>query len=241
MQANLSNLAQVRIRFKHNSDWTRNTFGKPFIFKSLKWYSILKAENIEILLCRCTSKVNSIPGFMDKMVDSRKLFDIVKELSISHGVNLYVVTGPYANTVRSILTHNDAVYSDSTIVDGWQKWNVTIPRNRIPSMLVDLKTIGQVESVEPVDKPGEPEKMILFPNSNLDLGVLKLLLGESEFKIIEKAISMGFFLEQRRAHLSDIADMLSKNKSTISRQYRSAINKIMKLVTFNIQLGDISK
>ena len=61
-------LVQLKIEFKHKSDWTKNTLNKPFIFKSLRWFSIPGSKNVEIILGKCISGKNNISLFMNKMV-----------------------------------------------------------------------------------------------------------------------------------------------------------------------------
>ena len=235
----LEDLVQLKIEFRHKSDWTKGTVNKPFIFKSLRWFSILDSRNVEMLLSKCISGKNKIPPFMNKMVVNQRLFRIVDELKISPNVQLHVVTGPFVNTVRSILSHNRSVFSDSIIKNGLQIWTVMLQKSNLENLISDMKEIGEIQSITTSDSFEAREKMIFFPNSNLDLDVLKLLLGESEYRIIESAIKMGLFLDQRKITLTELAKLHSKTKSTVSRQYHSALNKIMKLVTYNIGIEAI--
>lgn len=227
-------LVQLKIEFKHKSDWTKNTLNKPFIFKSLRWFSIPGSKNVEIILGKCISGKNNISLFMNKMVTNQKLFRIIDELDISSTVQLYVFTGPYVNTVRNVLARNNSVFSDSIIKNGLQVWNVIIQTSSLGNLISDLEEIGEIQSITTYDSPETQKNIIFSPINNLDLKILNLLLSKSEYSLIEEAIKMGLFMSHRKINLTELAKLHSKNKSTVSRQYHSALEKVMKLVTYNI-------
>lgn len=226
-----STLALVRFEFQHSSDWSRLTINKPFEFRSFRNYSLSRMENVEVLVSRSRSKGKNVELFLQKMISIGKIYEVVNSFEFSPKVGIHVIAGPYSRTVRELLKKYDAASYSSCISNGYQKWEVTIPDKNFTKLIGDLRKLGTVKNVEKTSfRNGE--RVVFFDQNSINLDLLSILLSEKEFQIVVTAIKMGFFEETRKTSITDIARRMNRNKSTIDRELRSAVSKILKLILY---------
>lgn len=236
---NYEELAHIRFQFAHSSDWSRFTRNKPFEFRSFRNYSLSKSENVEVLISKSHSKGQSVNKFLAKMVSLGKIYEIMNTMEFSSTVNIHVIIGPYSKTVRELLKKHDASSYTSHIVNGYQDWEVIMPEGKFTDLSDELNDLGTLKKVEKASIEGK-NRLALFGQNTINLELLSMILSEKEFSVVQVAIQMGFFDETRKASITDIAKSLDRNKSTIDRELRSAVSKILRLIMHKTEVSSSS-
>ncbi|MBX8632641.1 MAG: helix-turn-helix domain-containing protein [Thermoplasmata archaeon] len=216
--------------FRHGRDWTRLTNRLHCSMESLSWHPNGTDFNYEIILAKWADKRTSIDSFFRRQETIGLINELISCEPIFPNVYMVSFTGPFHNTVReNLLKYNLTTYS-SSVKEGVQKWNVLIrPRSqfRFIRSLMDIgnftvnPTLSAVSSVD--------MSRIMWANQLLSK-LSRLVLTDKEIEYLMAAGKLGYFNKRRNLSVTDMAALLSRNKSTVDRSLKSAIGKLLSCI-----------
>ena len=216
--------------FRHGRDWTRLTNRLRCRMESLSWHPNGTDFNYEIILAKWVDKRTTIDSFFRRQETIGLINELINCERIFRNIYMVSFTGPFHNTVReNLLKYNLTTYS-SSVEEGVQKWNVLIqPRSQF-RFIRSLMDIGNftvnpaLSAVSSIDM-----SRIMWANQLLSK-LSKLVLTDKEIEYLMAAGRLGYFNERRSLSVTDMAALLSRNKSTVDRSLKSAIGKLLSCI-----------
>ncbi|ABW00886.1 helix-turn-helix domain-containing protein [Caldivirga maquilingensis] len=223
----VSELALVSFRFRHKGDWTLWTRMINAHFISTAWYPIIDYANIEVINVKWIDKGSSIHEYFTKLSKRGLIYDVGLVRKITSNMYLVGFMGPYRNTVRERLILNNILYFKSTIHDGVQDWLILAPLNKVNDFKESLKNIGKLVNfrAQPITNIRDIMRIIIRNNNLIDY--VKLALTNNELKTLRSAWELKYFDLNNRSTLSEVSAALNKDKSTVDRQIKESIRKII--------------
>ncbi|MEM3488500.1 MAG: helix-turn-helix domain-containing protein [Nitrososphaerota archaeon] len=224
IDANFESMDRYIIRAKlFRPDWTKTTRGIGAIFYSAGWTKISENYVLERVIVKRLNKNFDPLFYFSALVDK----SLIKEILSSNEVypNLFLINfvGPYDLTIRKQIVESGIFNYESYISSGIQTWSIIVG-NGIKSKSNVIRKISQVAKILSIDESTniKDEKIT---NYNL-MNVLTPL----EMKTLKLAKHLGYFQKYKNVTLTDIAEFLGKDKSTINRQLNEAVKKIINIL-----------
>ncbi|WP_291765410.1 helix-turn-helix domain-containing protein [Caldivirga sp. UBA161] len=222
----ISEPALVSFRFRHRGDWTLWTRMINAHFISTAWYPIIDYANIEVINVKWVDKGTNIHEYFTKLSKRGLIYDVDLVKKITDNIYLVGFMGPYRNTVRERLVSNSIPYFKSSIRNGFQDWLILAPSGKVNDFKESLKSIGKLMNfkIQPIVSIRDIIQVI---NKNNIIDYIKLALTNNEFKTLRSAWELRYFNLNNRATLSEVSMVLNKDKSTVDRQIKESIRKII--------------
>ena len=225
--AQLEGESVVSFSLMHKNDWSRQTNKLAGRFESLHWHPIGNEANYEVMLVGWKSRSATVYSFFNRLAKLGKIFELTACEEISKNIYLVSFKGPFSNTVRENLLRFQLSSYSSSIEGGLQKWNVVTPSHNVDKFLSIIKTLGKV-SENPIVSPASTSDLSRISWENQLISKLfMILLTEREMKCIFAAKELGYLQPVHTVTMEEIANILTKNKSTINRELRSGLYKII--------------
>lgn len=226
-------LTDTNIEVKLRYDWTSTTNKVNAKFESLAWYPISSSRYLEVVLSRWTDKRRTPSEYFYNLADNSLINEIIRINRMYGTINLICFIGPAKNTVRNVINYNYVTNYRSLVEEGHQTWSLLTSYNRLKSIIANLSSIGRVNIIHqlPVEiyKKGAINNLVLNRFWLFD-PVSSLALTEKESKILLSAIDSDYFDKGSKIILEEIAKKEGKDKSTIDRELKNAINKLIKVL-----------
>jgi predicted DNA binding protein len=216
----------VSFSLNHRNDWTRTTRGVAARFESLCWQPIDTETNFEVLLVDWNNRGTGIEYYIQELIKKGKIYEA---LSIRQMLkNVYVISfiGPYRNTVRENLQIFNAVTYDSTIIDGHQLWSVVLPLDKTRGFVDAIRKIGNIDIGER-KRATSKDILRIALNRSLASKLAGLTLTKREAESVELALKNRYFDSTHGVRIADLAVLRNRNKSTIDRELRSGLRKLL--------------
>lgn len=130
-------------------------------------------------------------------------------------------------TPYTIMLENEYMPLDPTILrDGDEFFDLFVRnRERLVELIDRLETVGEV-GIERVVNDIEP----VFNPSPVTWGALEELLTDRQREVISVAAELGYFDVPRRATLSDVADEMNLEKSTVGEHLRRGMGHVAEML-----------
>ncbi len=218
---------------RHNHDWTKLTNKIRARLESLAWTAISSNCFEEIVLIEWKDRRKTPIGFFNYLVDKTLIYDIISIKKIYGNLFLISFTGPRKNTIRETLLQRRVLNFHSAINNGFQVWDVFAFKDLIDKVYFDLSTFSEVSilqaqinsfnKVRPEDKSFMSSFFTFNPN-------LSIILTQNEYETIMNAMKNKYFQKSKKGGIREIAINLGKDKSTVDRELRNGINKIINLL-----------
>ncbi|MGC8570837.1 MAG: helix-turn-helix domain-containing protein [Caldivirga sp.] len=223
----VSEPALISFRLKHRSDWTLWTRMTNAYFISAAWYPIIDYANVEVINVKWLDKGVNIHEYFTRLSKRGLIYDVGLVKKITGSIYLVGFMGPYKNTVRERLILNNIPYFKSSIHDGFQDWLILAPLNKVSDFKESLRSIGRLINfkIQHITSIRDVARVIAGNNNLLDY--IKLALTNNELKALRNAWELGYFNSRNRATLSEVSAALNKDKSTVDRQIKESIRKII--------------
>jgi len=220
--------------FRHRNDWTRHTYNMPYKFTSIAWYPFLNSANVEIIFARTLRKDNdSVIDYFDKMESKGLIYELIAFNEIFKNNYVISFSDPYNNTVRENILNFKIFFYNSSIQNGVQRWNIIIEENKLWDFFESIRGLGKIIKYD-VKKLNKHDIVGLILKNNIITKYIGISFTESELNVINKLVNLGYFNEYTRPTLSEISRLMSRDKSTIDRQLKSAIRKLVKLINLTL-------
>ncbi|WP_291999663.1 helix-turn-helix domain-containing protein [Caldivirga sp.] len=223
----VNELALVSFKFRHRGDWTLWTRMINAHFISTTWYPIIDYANVEVINVKWVDKGSNIHEYFTKLSKRGLIYDVGLVKRITDNMYLVGFMGPYRNTVRERLILNNIHYFKSSIYEGVQDWLILAPLNKVNDFKESLRSIGRLINfkIQHITSIRDVARVIAGNNNLLDY--IKLALTNNELKTLRNAWELGYFNLGNRATLSEVSAALNKDKSTVDRQIKESIRKII--------------
>ena len=223
----ISEPALISFRFRHRGDWTLWTRMVNAHFISTVWYPIIDYANIEVVIVKWVDKGTNIHEYFTKLSKRGLIYEVDLVKKIINNTYLVGFIGPYRNTVRERLILNNIPYFKSSIHNGFQDWLILAPLNRADDFKESLKSIGKLMNFKIKSIADMKDIIQIISKNNNMIDYIKLALTGNEFKTLRSAWELGYFNISNRSTLSEVSMALNKDKSTVDRQIKESIRKII--------------
>ena len=224
------NEAFALIKFEHRDDWTLRTRSINAHFSSVTWYPIVNYANIEIVNVKWLERSMDIREYFNGLSKKGLIYEVPVIRHITGRLYLVGFMGPYQGTVRERLVMNNILYFNSFIENGQQNWLIMAPMDKVMDLKESLKGIGKVTYFKVQLVKSTRDVLLVVMRNNMMSSYVRLALTGSELNTLRSVWKLGYFNLNNRPTLSDVSVMLNKNKSTIDRQIKSAIHKLVNYV-----------
>lgn len=218
-----NSFTKVSFKIRLRGDWTSQTTITRAVYFSL-WWTPLNDSNYEVIAIRWLNKSLDPKDFFEKLLRQSLIYRLRSLKKVYSNIYIASFLGPREKTVRSALLRYRVPFYSSRIDDGWQIWEVILQDDKIKGFLEFLTDLGQLEMISINSINEVPE---LF---NPYLSLAYFLLSAKELKTIKIALEKGYFNKERNVNMEILAKILGKNKSTVERELRNAMNKIINIV-----------
>ncbi len=217
----------VSFSLAHRNDWSKQTNKLHGRFESLHWHPIRNEANHEVMLVRWWSRGSSIYTFFNRLARLGKIIELTACEEISRNTYMVSFKGPFSNTVRENLLKFQLSSYSSCIEGGVQKWTVVTPSYSVGEFLSNIQTLGKVGESPTISPAFTSDISRIAWENQVISKLLMILLTEKEVKCLSTAKELGYLQSVHTVTMGDIASILSKNKSTINRELRSGLYKIV--------------
>lgn len=213
--------------FRHGNDWSRLTKKLQCHMESLSWHPTDADSNYEVILAKWADRSTPIESFFQKLEKGGLINELITCEPMFNNIYIVSFTGPFHNTVReNLLKYNLTTYN-SGVEGGIQKWRMLIPPQKQSGFIRNLRLIGEFTETPSVALFSARDLSSLMWSNQLMPRLFNLLLTEKEIEYILAASELGYFQEKRKLTITEMAALLSRNKSTIDRTLKSAISKLL--------------
>ncbi len=228
-----NNYVKLSFTFKHRNDWTRQLKGIKAFITSVRWVRLIDDNaNLEVVLARWLDRSIDVYGFFDKMVKLGKIYEVLSIRELYKNIFLIAFIGPYLNTVRYGIVNNNVIFYDSLIHDGVQEWTMVVSGN-YQGLLRYLNNIGRVNALN--EEPIGSRSLVEMLLKNGDVGkYVNLALTMGELSALTDVWRNGYFKISDKVKLNNLSKIVGKDKSTLSRQIRSALSKLIPIVYIDL-------
>jgi predicted DNA binding protein len=218
---------------KLNNDWTRSTSKVNANFESLAWYPVKSDHYGEIVLFRWADRKRTPSEYFYDLLSDSLIDEVLGVKNVYGPLYLIVFIGPVKDTVRHKIIRSGVTHYRSSISGGCQKWEIISSKDQLKSIVADLSAIGKITTVykQSVETSGIGQATNLLLSSFLFPNLFStLILTEKELKILQSAIDESYFDKGSKVIIEEIAKNQRRNKSTVDRELKNAINKLIKIL-----------
>lgn len=203
---------EAKFKLKHKGCWTNglNKFKSQFITHNTVSLTENFVQDITEVSLFSRSEAIKIKNYFknNKLI---KKTEILEENDKKLLIQIFTDTSKIKSIVHTVLMNKCFVSKKVPLVDSWEIWTIAAPRKTaIKNTIEEVKKVGSF-------------KLLYIKKSTLD----GFNLSANQEKILNLAISSGYYAWPRKISLQNLAKRLNLSKATLAEHLRKAESKVM--------------